>query len=265
MVIDFHTHIYPDKIAEKTISYLSKKGNILPQTKGTREALLNSMKENNVDLSVVLPVATKPSQVETINRVSKELNNIEGTVYAGGIHPDSENIDVILDGIKEAGLFGIKIHPDYQDVYFDDPRYIKIIEACAERNLIVITHAGLDIGFPEDVHCTPTMVLNVLDKLKGKADGKIVLAHMGAYDNPKEVLEKLAGLDIYFDTSAVLDLYPDECVEIIKKHGSEKILFGTDSPWGAQGKYVEIIKSFPISDIDKENILCENAKRLLNM
>ena len=116
MVIDFHTHTFPDKIAEKTIAYLAEKGKVTPVRAGTLSALKEGMKESGTDYSVIVPIATVPKQVESINRLAAELNGKDGIIYAGAIHPDYEDIDGALDFIKPAGLFGIKIHPDYQDV-----------------------------------------------------------------------------------------------------------------------------------------------------
>lgn len=263
MVIDFHTHTFPDKIAEQTIAFLSQKGNVKPHREGTLSSLKESMKKSGVDVSVVLPVATVPKQVESINRLSFELNGKDGIIYAGAIHPDCENIEEILDRIKENGLFGIKIHPDYQGVYFDDERYIRIMREAAKRDLIIVTHAGVDIGYTDDVHCTPDMVLNVLKELSGVIDNKLVLAHMGGCDLPDEVLEKLAGEPVYFDTSFVLDRYSEKCKIIIEKHGFSKILFATDSPWSDQKQFIEIIKSYGFSKENTDKIFFKNATELL--
>jgi len=265
MIIDFHTHSFPDKIADKTIDYLSKKGRITPFRDGTISSLKESMKNSGIDYSVVLPVATSPKQVESINRLAAELNGKDGIIYAGAIHPDCENIDKILDEIKASNLFGIKIHPDYQEVYFDDRRYLKIIKAAAERDLITITHAGIDVGSPNDVHCTPDMVLNVLEKLKGIIDNKLVLAHLGGCDLPDEVIEKLAGKPVYMDTAVVLDRYPKKAKEVIIAHGAKKILFATDSPWADQKNYVELLRNFGFDDNTLSLIYFKNAKKLLNI
>lgn len=262
MVVDFHTHTFPDKIAAQTISFLAEKGNTKPYREGTLSSLKESMQRNGVDYSVVLPVATAPKQVESINRLGFEENGKDGIIFAGAIHPDSENIEEILDSVKSHGLFGIKIHPDYQGVYFDDERYIRIMREAAKRDLITVTHAGIDIGYPNDVHCTPDMVLSVLEKLSGIIDNKLVLAHMGGCDLPDEVLEKIAGKPVYLDTSYVLDRYTEKCREIILKHGFDKILFATDSPWSDQKKFVEIIKGYGFSTEENDMIFYKNAREL---
>ena len=66
MIIDFHTHTFPEKIAAQTIAYLSEKGNTKPYREGTLSALIETQKQSGVDISVVLPVATLPKQVESV-------------------------------------------------------------------------------------------------------------------------------------------------------------------------------------------------------
>ena len=102
MVIDFHTHIFPDKIAAKTIEHLEKAGGIRAATDGTLNGLLSSMERCGVDLSVILPVATKPSQFENIQSFAKSINEqYPGKLLSfGGIHPDCEDYKKELDTIK---------------------------------------------------------------------------------------------------------------------------------------------------------------------
>lgn len=265
MIIDFHTHTFPDKIADRTIAFLVEKGGIQPYRDGTLGSLIETMKQSGVDYSVSLPVATLPKQERSINSLSAELNGKSNVFFAGGIHPDCEDVDGTLDFIKQSGLFGIKLHPDYQGVHFDDPRYVNIMRKAFERGLYVITHAGYDVAYRDHVHCTPDMVLNVLSQLKGLAEDKLILAHLGGYDMPDEVLEKLIGLPVYMDTAAVLKLYPEKCREIILCHGADKILFASDSPWDSPSDFIEIIRGFGFSKDDEDKIFCKNACKILGL
>ena len=263
MIIDFHTHTFPDAIAEKTIAYLPKNGGIQPYRAGTLASLIENMQQCGVDYSVVLPVATLPKQVPTINRVSAENNGKNNVFFAGGIHPDCEDVAGILDEIKASGLFGIKLHPDYQGVHFDDPRYLRIMNEAAKRGLYIVTHAGYDIAFRDHVHCTPDMILHALEELKGVIEDKLILAHLGGFDMPDEVLQKLIGKPVWMDTAAVLRLYPEKCKEIILRHGVDKILFASDSPWDSQKDYIAILKSFELGREAEEKIFFRNAERIL--
>ena len=265
MVIDFHTHIFPDKIAAKTIEHLAWVGGITAATDGTLSGLLSSMERCGVDLSVILPVATKPSQFESIQSFAKSINEqYPGKLISfGGIHPDCEDYKKELDVIKEMGFKGIKIHPDYQGVMIDDIRFMRIIEYASELGLIILTHAGIDIGLPNPVHCPPKKMRKVLDAIKPE---KMVLAHLGGWSQWDEVYEYLAGESIWLDTAFIYDyITREQFLKILEKHGSDKILFATDSPWSDMAKGVDWIRNLALQKQAEEAILCGNAKRLLEI
>lgn len=265
MIIDFHTHIFPDKIAESTIRSLEERAGLTASTNGTLSGLLASMETAGVDMSVILPVVTKPSQFETVNTFAASVNEqYEGKLLSfGGIHPDTEDYKKELDRIKELGLKGIKIHPDYQGVMIDDIRYMNIIEYADALGLIILTHAGIDIGLPDPVHCPPDKMRKVIDTLHPK---KMVVAHYGGWNQWEEVYEYLAGENLYLDTAFTFDyIKEDMFYKILEKHGSDKVLFATDCPWGYQKKDVESLKKMNLTDEVKNEILYKNAMNLLKI
>jgi len=67
-MIDFHTHIFPEKIVKKTLAILEANCETVPYTDGTAAGLQTSSEEAGIDCSVILPVATKPEQFDSINR-----------------------------------------------------------------------------------------------------------------------------------------------------------------------------------------------------
>lgn len=265
MIIDFHTHIFPDKIAARTIEALEAKAGLTASTDGTLKGLLSSMEAAEVDLSVILPVVTKTSQFETINTFAASVNEkYAGTLLSfGGIHPDSEDYKGELDRIKALGLRGIKIHPDYQGVMIDDVRYMNIIEYADALGLIILTHAGIDIGLPEPVHCPPDKMRKVIDTIHPK---KMVVAHYGGWNQWEEVYEYLVGENLYLDTAFTFPYIKEEIFyKIMEKHGSDKILFATDCPWGHQKDDVEALKKLSLEENIKEAIFYKNAEKLLNL
>ncbi|MBQ4109196.1 MAG: amidohydrolase [Clostridia bacterium] len=265
MIIDFHTHIFPDKIAEKTISFLSKKGNILPNTDGTAGGLVSSMKNGEIDISVALPVVTSPHQFDSINRFAAEVNReYDGIISFAGIRPLCDDIEGKMDFIKESGFKGVKIHPDYQGEYITHEGYIKILECARANDLIVVTHAGVDCGFVgEAVKCPPELALKVISRVKHP---KLVLAHLGGCEMSDEVIKHLLDTDVYFDTSFVLKSIPkNDLLTIINGHGVDKILFASDSPWSDVAGDARIIKSLGLTQEDEEKILYKNAKALLSI
>ena len=269
MTIDFHTHVFPDKIAARTIDLLSHKGNMTPYSDGTVAGLLNRMEEADVDVAVTLPVLTSPTQFESVNRFAKEINDSfsdkeRRLISFAGIHPQCEDIDKKMAFIKKNGFLGVKIHPDYQDTFINDEGYASIMNCAREYDLIVITHSGVDAAYRDrEVRCTPTLVRELLAKAPHK---KLVLAHYGANEMPEEVLDTLAGLDVYFDTACTLSsIDPKIFKSILQKHGEDKILFATDSPWSDIKRDRDIIKSFSLDKNTEEKILYKNAMALLGI
>lgn len=265
MVIDFHTHIFPDKIAEKSVKALQEVSCIKAFTDGTLSGLKNSMLENNIDISVVLPVVTRPAQFDTVNSFAAEITGKDGIISFGGIHPDTEDYREKLDQIKGLGLKGIKLHPDYQETFIDDPKNVQIIQYAVKLGLMVIIHAGLDIGLPEPVHCPPERTANMLKQID-EDNARIILAHMGGYDLWDDVEEYLVGRNVILDTSYCLGNMSDEqFVRIVKNHGADRVLFATDSPWGGQKETLDYMKKLNFTEEEFERILYLNAAELLGL
>lgn len=266
MTVDFHTHIFPDKIAKAAISKLAATGNSSPFTDGTLAGLKKSMKESGIDYSVILPVATSAHQFDSVNRFAAEINGKDGIFSFGGIHPDNESVEEKLDYIKSLGLKGIKLHPDYQKTFIDDEKYIRIISYCIKIGLYVSIHSGIDVGYPDPVHCTPERALKLLNAVPKHNKPLIIFAHTGAFGMWNEVEKYLVGQNVYFDLAFCLDKIDfGQLARIIKKHGSDKILFGSDSPWASQKEYRVLLEALPISDSDKEKIAFENAFKILSL
>ena len=101
-----------------------------------------------------------------------------------------------------------------------------------------------------------------LDVLKG--DVKLVLAHMGACEMYEDVYAFLAGRNVYFDTAYVLkEMGQDAFLRILEKHGADRILFASDSPWKDIAEMKKALQDLPLSVEDKEKIFYRNAEKLL--
>ncbi len=280
-VVDFHVHTFPEKIAKAALKQLSEDSCTEPFTGGTTEELSASMKEAGVDLSIVLPVITNPEKVAHINLSAARQNetvNQTGILSFAGIHPAAENYRILLRQISELGFKGIKLHPDYYRISFDDIRTKRIVDLASELELIIVTHAGTDIGLYPPVYCSVDSIVNVMNDV---SPTRLVAAHMGGWNNWDEVLEKLAGRKLWVDTAFSIGEIPwkkpgqpkhgfrqlsDEgFVELVHAMGADRVLFATDSPWAEQKDYVNRISSMPLSEDEKRQIFSENAKRLLGL
>lgn len=270
MIIDIHTHVFPEAIADKTIAALSQKAGSKAYADGKVSGLIASMDRAGVDCSVIAPVVTATRQFESINKFASEINEkyaddmrngLPRLISLGGIHPDSEDYKGQLDTLKSMGFKGIKLHPDYQGVFFDDIRYKRIVSYATELDMIILVHAGVDIGMPEPVHCTPKMADEVIRETECS---KLILAHYGGFKLWDEVEELLVGRNIYMDMAFVAGYIEEEqFLRIVKNHGSDKILFGSDSPWAGQKETADWLNGLALTKEEKENIFWENAHTLL--
>lgn len=280
MIIDFHVHTFPSEISERVLAKLSRTSHTKYFTDGSSQGLLSSMRDASVTYSVNLPVMTRIDQVEKINhKLIEERENLfeQGIITFGGMHPDYTDYKTELKRLKDNGIKGIKIHPAYQNTDIDDIRFLRIIDYASNIGLIVLTHAGIDIGIFDHNYASVSQVLHVLDTVH---PDKFVLAHMGGSGRWKDVEQDLAGADVWFDTAFSIgpvtqddaksgtpylscNLSDEDFVRIARKHGTNKILFATDSPWEGQKDYIRRMENLPLAAHEKEQIFSENAIRLL--
>lgn len=270
MIIDFHTHVFPEAIASGTIEKLETFAHIKAQSNGLLEGLKASMQEAGVDYSVILPVVTKPSQFQSVNEYAASINGTDGIISFGGIHPDTEDYQKELEQICTYGLPGIKLHPDYQGVHVTDPRYLKLITYALDLGLIVTLHAGMDIGLSDEIHCPPQEAIRMLqyveEHVRQPQQARIVLAHTGGYAQWDAVEELLVGTNVYFDLAYSFGhIETEQLLRIIQNHGADRILFATDSPWNSQKSDIAELKALGLSPEEEEAILGGNAKALLNL
>ena len=261
MTIDFHTHCFPDKIAEKAMEKLSYAAGIMPTSDGTVGGLLMSMKESEVDVSVVLSIATNEKQQHSVNDFAASING-ERIVAFGSVYPDAPNALEELERIKELGLKGVKLHPEYQEFYIDDEKMKPIYRKISELGLITVFHAGADYGYAPPYHAMPQNFKKALMWF----DSPVIAAHWGGIDCRDEVLKELISLPDYFDISfGYGNISKYHAQKILEKHGTDKILFGSDSPWHKPKWEKFLVENLELTNEEKEKIYYKNAAKLLNI
>lgn len=263
MLIDFHTHAFPEKIAGKAIEKLSfVSGGLEPYTDGTLDGLKKSMKDGEVDISVVMNIATNATQQKNVNDFAASINNGKDIFAFGSVFPDSEDALCELERIKDLGLVGVKLHPDYQGFFVDDEKMKPIYKKISQLGLVTLFHAGFDYGFAPPYGATPER----MEKALAWFDGPVIAAHWGGLNQCEGVLKHLCGKDIYFDTSFGYGSIPKYYAEkIIEMHGSEKMLFGTDTPWHTPKMEMRLLNNLSLSDEEMQNITHKTAQKLLKI
>lgn len=278
MIIDFHTHTFPERIAARAIAGIQANCHSAAFTDGTDVALRRSMTEAGIDKAVVLPVATNPAKLASMNGTVLEKPEEDGLIRFGAMHPAAEDWKQQLEALAKAGVLGIKLHPVYQGVEITDGRYLRILELCGQLGLIAVMHAGDEIAYPGQVQCSPEMIGRALAQV---GPVKLVLAHMGGWKNWDRVAESIGPTNAYVDTSLSLGkiqpievdaaqeermlLQEEGFCSLVRQLGSHRVLFGTDSPWGEQRREREAIEALNLTEKEKKQIFFENAAGLLGL
>ncbi len=271
MLIDFHTHIFPEHIAERSVAALLAgirreqgdaycESNTLIYRPATLDGLLDLMQKSGVDRSICLPIATKPSQTETINRYAEQVRSAQALSF-GTVHPADPDWERVLCSLAERGFRGIKLHPQFQQSYIDSPESIRIIKKCEQLGLLVMFHAGSDIGLPPPLYATPERIAHVLTETDGS---HMIAAHLGGWDMWDDVERYLVGTPILMDTAFIWKfLAPEQCLRMIRNHGADKILFGSDSPWEDPADTLRYLRSLGLTAEELDQITYQNALRIL--
>ena len=263
-VIDSHTHCFPDDLAERAICRLVSGYHVTPSFDGTIKGLIAQMDAVGIEASVVVPVATKESQVKPINDWAAGIRHPR-VIPFGAVHPDLADLADEMARIKGLGLRGVKIHPNWQQFKPQDPAVFPMYEALVANDLIAYFHGGDELEkWPEPIVATPFAFSEVHRQFPNM---RMVVAHMGGYLMWDEVEEYLIGKDVYFDVSACFPEYlPDErLLPMMRAHGMEKILWASDSPCSDPLSQLNRILSLPLTDEEKEMICWRNAVRLLGL
>jgi uncharacterized protein len=264
MIVDFHTHIFPGRIAKAVEADAEKYFGLRAFAPATYEGLRREMDASGTDLAVVLAVASHPMFVAPTNDRLLKIRD-DRVRFFGAIHPDMTGWEEELRKLKASGVRGLKINSLLQRIRADDPRLYKIYEKSG-GDFIFLFHAGgsaQPAGPAEETLAAPERIAGVLKDFPGMT---VIAAHFGGIRCLDRMKEHLLGEKIYLDTSYPPDLSllpPSEALSLIRGHGVERILFGTDFPWETQARCRRYFQNLPLTEEEKGLILGENARRLL--
>lgn len=260
-IVDFHTHAFPDSIAERAVKKLAAESpGVTPCLDGKVSSLLRSMDAAGIEKSVICSIATRPEQFEPIMKWSKQIAS-ERIVPFLSFHPMAPNALDQIDRIAGEGFKGIKLHPYYQDFFIDAPDMMPFYERIAEKGLILVSHTGFDIAFPRIRKADPDRVLRVAQRFPSL---KFVATHFGAWEDWDRVGTVLLGKSVYMEISFSLGLLEkDSARRLLTGHLADHILFGTDSPWQDQAQAVGYVDVMNLDAGLKASLLGGNALRLL--
>ena len=281
VIIDIHTHTFPEKIAEKALRTLQGNCHTALFSDGTEAGLLRNEQKAGVDLAVVQPVATYPEQVPHINDavIRSAAERKQGILSFGAMHPLCSVWEAELERLAEAGVPGIKLHAPFEEVDMDDARTVRVLKKCRELGLRVLIHSGWDVGLPGHAEALPEKIRRGLD---AAGEVRLIAGHMGGWKCWEEAGRLLAGCGIWLDTAFSLEkltpaedgyawkkgelemLSPSEFCDLAHLFGTDHILFGTDSPWADPKEELKKIRDLPLTKEEISGICGGNAEKLLS-
>lgn len=257
-LIDFHTHIYPDAIADKATQsirafYEMDKGGL----HGTAEVLIERGKIAGINEFVVHPVALKPTLVHKINQSIIDAVSKHSEFYGfGTVHADMDNMEQELEFIERSGLLGIKIHPDTQLFNIDDPRLYKLYDYISGK-MPIMFHAG----DPRYDYSHPRRIKKIMNEFPSL---QVIAAHFGGWGVQDEAYSLLGEENCFVDiSSSIMFINDDLLYKYINGYGADRILFGSDFPLWDPKEEVDVFMKLKLSDSDREKIAYKNALRIL--
>lgn len=277
MLIDCHTHAFADKIADRAVEQLINYYHINTTFGGRLADLIAAANTARLDALIMLVAATKPEQLKPANDWILALNSLSQAqleaqlnmpVYPriipfGAFHPDAPGWEAEIARLRSAGIKGIKLHPEFQQIDLADPALSPFWEE-VRRDFIIMIHVG-DPRVSADNYSTPRKIATLLDKFPGI---RIIAAHLGGYNFWEEVLHTLAGREVYLDTSSTLSyINPELLRQIVSKHGTDRLLFGSDYPLKSPAQELELFETKLewLTSREKDQILGDNCAKLLEI
>ncbi len=276
MIIDCHTHIFPDEIRRNREDFCKKdKGfssiykDIKAKMVGVRD-LISSMDEAEIDRSVICGFPWETPElcflhnqylIESASHYPKRLISFISLTFSD---PDWSMVELdrsIKQGAKGVGEIGFY----HKKMTQDDIHNMNLILGRMERERIpILLHTNETLG-----HYYPgkgkTSIETFYEFILKFPRLPIILAHWGGglpfYELMPEVSEAMG--NVLYDTAASPFIYSKKIYSIVGQIvGVEKILFGTDYPLLSPKRYFKELEDSGLSKEDQDKILGLNFLRL---
>ncbi|MBU7593124.1 amidohydrolase family protein [Metabacillus halosaccharovorans] len=250
MIIDAHTHL-------SNTEY------------GNTETYLKLMKEAGIDEAVAVPGAmldvrkmteyitgrSKPDNPVPDNlyveKASKANQHIHGFIC---LNPHDKDVLSQLESGKKQGFKGLKLSPLSHQFSFASKGVTGLAELCGNYGFPVYSHV---------VYSPGASTAKFVQLAKQFPKTNFIIGHMGFGPADQEALEAAAVMqNFYLETSTGNYLHIQESV---KKIGSSKVIFGSEYPLSHPGIELEKVLKLNINDREREEILSQNIKHLLQM
>jgi predicted TIM-barrel fold metal-dependent hydrolase len=261
-IIDAHTHVFPERVVDRAVAFLTEEYKTLPLIWPVAPKLLAHMQASGVDRSVVAPVASRPDQVASINQWAISLAAEPRLLPFGGLHPHDPDLEDEIHRLLDAGIPGVKLQPHFQAFDLDEPAAERMWETIGDR-LAVLIHSGKEMQPIEKLRPTPARIAALIERHPYL---HLIVAHLGGFRIWDDVEKDLVGANVHLDLSFTFGHigYP-QIERIIRAHGPERILWGSDFPWQTQSFGLEAFARLSLTEDERRAILSGNILTLLGL
>jgi uncharacterized protein len=261
VIIDAHAHVWPDRIAAAALSGNRVRG-LQARGDGTVAGLTRTMKSYGVNVSCCLGIANEARHVDKVNEFVAGLASSErfgfGTVHAG------LTVEENMASLTRHGITAVKIHPLFQNFALDDRRLWAVLDAFG-GDIAVITHVGEGGDARTNSLSSPRMVADIARQFPQL---RLVACHFGGYKILDDAEEMLCGADVVLETSwppSLATLRPSRVRRLIRDHGAERIVFGSDWPMTDVGAEIAAVEALGLSDDETKSVLGGTMARVLGV
>ncbi len=280
-IIDTHTHIFPDEVADVYMENYSGHSNLKAVCRPTFQGLLDEYKGFGEVKLVILQEwqSTIPFDSPCLKFMGSShgyyyysynawLGTLqrrnENLICFGGVHPlEEDRMDEFETMLLTHGLSGLKLPQCMQQFYVNDRRLFPVYERAEALNIPVLFHMGMDPIPGMDVFGHP---MDAADVAKNFPHLTIILAHLGTpfYEETKEVLAKHER--VFTDISFAIEIEPSEhMTQLVRDIGIEKCLFGSDFPFIRPKSALENFMALNLTEEERERVLFRNVTQVLHL
>ncbi|MDR0795222.1 MAG: amidohydrolase family protein [Tannerella sp.] len=274
-IVDGHTHVYKDHVANKIIGPFSDFYQLEPVAigKGIVSDVLQNMKKYQIRYTVLANFASLKSILDVNEWTLSVADNNPQLLPLVSVHPEmTHDMTGILEYYIQKGAKGIKMHTGIQLFEPNDHRLKPVYRFCGKHH----NHVTFHCGETSNVHVNDfANMSHIYPVLEAYQDVPVILAHMAA-GKPDEVYQIAEQYkNVYFDTS--ITITGQHCIKRIHDNfwendknvetafheiGCNRIIFGSDYPFGNPGSDIRRFMNMDLTDDDKSKILGGNVLTL---
>jgi len=261
VIIDCHMHVWPDHIADAMQAQRPSGMPLLYD--GKVSGLLATMDAAGIDVGLALGVGIKASVVARTNEFIGTVPR-DRLIPFGTVHPDL-TVEENLRHLRDNGIVGVKLHPLFQDLSLADPKVREILAALAEEGMPVVTHVGAGGDPAANERGRPELLRRLADELPGL---KLIACHYGGYHLLDEAEEHVVGSSVTLETSwppTMAELEPERVVALIRKHGANRVVYGSDWPMADPAAEIAAIRRLGLTPEEEAGVLGGNLARILGL